>query len=48
MRVRINWRTFLRIAGMSLGVGVVDQFAPMLTQQADTQIGDFFTHRSAR
>ncbi len=46
MRARINWRTFLRIAGMSLGVGVVDRFAPMLTLQADAQIEDFFKHRS--
>jgi hypothetical protein len=48
MKARINWRTFLRIAGMSLGVGVVDQFAPVLTQLADSQIEDFFKHQSGR
>jgi hypothetical protein len=42
MKDRIDRRSFLRIAGMSLGVGVVYQFAPILTHKANAQIADFF------
>ena len=38
----MDWRSFLRIVGMSLGVGAVYQFAPILTHQAETEIADFF------
>jgi 3',5'-cyclic AMP phosphodiesterase CpdA len=43
MKDRIDRRSFLRIAGTSLGIGVVYQFAPFLTHRAQAgAITDFF------
>jgi hypothetical protein len=39
---RIDLRSLLRISGMSLGVGVVHQFAPMTAQQAEADIANAF------
>jgi len=39
---RIDLRLLLRISGMSLGVGVVHQFAPMIAQQAEADIANAF------
>jgi hypothetical protein len=39
---RIDLRSLLRISGMSLGVGVVHQFAPMMAQQAEADIANAF------
>jgi predicted phosphodiesterase len=43
MKDPIDRRSFLRMAGMSLGVGVVYQFAPLLSRRAEAgAISDFF------
>jgi 3',5'-cyclic AMP phosphodiesterase CpdA len=42
MKNRMDRRSFLRISGMALGVGVVYQFAPMLADRAQAQVADFF------
>src|SRR5271163_5277978 len=43
MKDRMDRRSFLKISGMSLGIGVVYQFAPMLARRAHAaQITDFF------
>jgi hypothetical protein len=43
MKDRIDRRSFLRIAGMSLGIGVVYEFAPFLDHRAEAgAIADFF------
>jgi calcineurin-like phosphoesterase family protein len=43
MKDRIDRRSFLRIAGTSLGIGVVYQFAPSLTRRAEAGVvSDFF------
>ncbi len=43
MKDRMDRRSFLKISGMSLGIGVVYQFAPMLAHRAEAgQIADFF------
>jgi hypothetical protein len=38
----IDLRSQLKISGMSLGVGVVHQFAPMTAQQAEADIANAF------
>jgi len=38
----MDLQSFLRILGMSLGVGLVHQFAPMLAHQAEAEIADVF------
>jgi 3',5'-cyclic AMP phosphodiesterase CpdA len=44
MKDQIDRRSFLRIAGASLGIGVLYEFAPFLARRADAgTIGDFFT-----
>jgi hypothetical protein len=47
MKNRMNLRSFLRISGMSLGIGVVHQFAPMLAHQVETEIADVFVRNRA-
>ena len=47
MKNRMNLRTFLRISGMSLGIGVVHQFAPMLAHQVEAEIVDGFARNRA-
>jgi hypothetical protein len=43
MKDQIDRRSFLRIAGMSLGIGVVYQFAPLLAHRVEAgPITDFF------
>jgi hypothetical protein len=43
MKDRIDRRSFLGIAGTSLGIGVVYQFAPLLAHRAEAGIiTDFF------
>jgi 3',5'-cyclic AMP phosphodiesterase CpdA len=43
MKDRMDRRSFLKVAGMSLGIGVVYQFAPMLARHANAgPIRDFF------
>jgi hypothetical protein len=43
MKDEIGRRSFLRIAGMSLGIGVVYEFAPFLAHRAEADaISDFF------
>ena len=39
---RIDLRSLLRISGMSLGIGVVHQFAPMMALQAEADIANAF------
>jgi hypothetical protein len=39
---RFDLRSLLKISGMSLGVGVVHQFAPMTAQQAEADIANAF------
>jgi hypothetical protein len=43
MKDQINRRSFLRVAGMSLGTGVLYEFAPFLSRHAEADaINDFF------
>jgi 3',5'-cyclic AMP phosphodiesterase CpdA len=43
MKSRMDRRSFLKISGMSLGIGVVYQFAPMLARRAEAgAVADFF------
>jgi len=43
MKDRMDRRSFLKVAGMSLGIGVVYQFAPFLAHRAEASgIADFF------
>jgi 3',5'-cyclic AMP phosphodiesterase CpdA len=43
MKDQLNRRSFLRVAGMSLGIGVLYEFAPFLSQHAGANsINDFF------
>jgi predicted phosphodiesterase len=43
MNVRVDRRSFLRVAGLALGVGVVYEFAPLLSHNAGAgSIADFF------
>ena len=45
MKQPIDRRSFLRVAGMSVGVGVVYQFAPMLARHANADTIDGFFKR---
>ena len=45
MKHRMDLRSFLRISGMSLGISVVHQFAPMLAYQAEVEIADVFARK---
>ena len=47
MKNQMNLRSFLRISGMALGIGVVHQFAPMLAHQVEAEIADVFTRNRA-
>ena len=47
MKNRMNLRSFLRISGMSLGIGVVHQFAPILAHQVEAEIADLFARNRA-
>jgi hypothetical protein len=38
----MDLRSFLRILGMSLGISVVHQFAPMLAHHAEVEIANVF------
>ena len=43
MKDQIDRRSFLRIAGASLGIGVLYEFAPFLAHRAEADaISDFF------
>jgi hypothetical protein len=43
MKEQMDQRSFLRSAGMSLGIGVIYEFAPFLARRAETRaISDFF------
>jgi hypothetical protein len=35
MKDQMDRRSFLRMAGMSLGIGVIYEFAPFLTRRAE-------------
>jgi hypothetical protein len=48
MKSRMDLQSFLRILGMSLGVGLVHQFAPMLAHQAEAEIADVFARSRIR
>ncbi len=42
MKHETDWQSFLRIAGMSLGIGIVYEFAPLSAQQLEAgSIKDF-------
>ena len=47
MKNRMNLPSFLRILGMSLGISVVHQLAPMLAHQVEAEIADVFTRNQA-
>jgi hypothetical protein len=42
MKEQVDRRSFLGIVGMSLGIGVVYEFAPFLVHRAEAEISDFF------
>ena len=49
MKTEINRRSLLRIAGMSLGIGVLYEFAPFLSHRAGADaISDFFKKPMAK
>jgi hypothetical protein len=48
MKERMNWRSLLRISGMSLGLGVVYEFAPLFAHQAEAEVAEFFERRKQR
>jgi len=47
MKNPMNLPSFLRILGMSLGIGVVHQFAPMLAHQVEAEIAEVLTRNQA-
>jgi hypothetical protein len=47
MKNRMNLRSLLKISGMSLGIGVVHQFAPMLAHQVEAEIANVFARNRA-
>jgi hypothetical protein len=47
MNNRMNLRSFLRILGMSLGIGAIHQFAPMLAHQMEAEVADVFARNRA-
>jgi hypothetical protein len=49
MNDEMGRRSFLRMAGMSLGIGVVYQFAPLLAQKLEAgAITDFLKDKNVR
>jgi hypothetical protein len=47
MKNRMNLCSFLRILGISLGIGAIHQFAPMLAHQVEAEIADVFARNRA-
>jgi hypothetical protein len=41
----MDLQSFLRISGMSLGIGLVHQSAPILAHQAEAEIADVFARK---
>jgi hypothetical protein len=37
-----DWRSLLKISAMSLGAGVIQEFAPLIAYHAENEIADFF------
>jgi len=48
MKNRMNLSSFLRILGMSLGISVVHQLAPMLAHQVEAENSGGFHAQSSR
>jgi hypothetical protein len=42
MKISKDWLSLLKISAMSLGAGVIQEFAPMTAHHAENEITNFF------